>query len=264
MPSHRFWKKTVYAAGFFVVCVGFLLVVIPLSFRSRTTPTPTPTQSPFSPIVLEQRAALVHQRVDGSRSLDLVAQLRNPNPRAGVSGYPVTFVAYGKDDAELVRKKEMVHLTPGALQYAAAIDIPIANDATVSRVDVLLPAHDDVQFVLLPEGVSVPEFQTFVQARSVRDVGGNAIETQPGLVRNTGTFDWQKVEVMVVGLNQSKNIIAVGKTFIGRLLVGEQRQFTVQWPATSEPIVDVVALPSTDMFGEANVVEILGNSGLLQ
>lgn len=257
-------KQLGYAASLGVVIVIFFSLILPFSVRLFEDKAPVITPSPYQPIRLEQEAAIVHQRPDGSRTVDLVAQLRNPNARAGVSSYSITFKVVDPAGAEIISHTERTHLLPGALQYVAAIDVPLPSQVAVGGLQILLPAEIDIEFQQLPEGLRPPEFQTVPQDRTSSDIAGRTIESQPGLVTNASTFDWEKVEVVAVGLNADRKIIAVGKTFLGRLLVGEQRQFTVTWPVTGEPIRNVIAVPSTDMFSEANVVETLGDSGTLR
>ncbi|MBI1833447.1 MAG: hypothetical protein HYR90_01350 [Candidatus Andersenbacteria bacterium] len=264
MNSHRRMKQIGYVASLVVVLVIFFSLIVPFSVRLFAEKTPVVTPSPYQPIKLEQEAIIVHQRPDGSRTADIVAQVRNPNSRAGLSSYVVTFKVLNPAGEEILSHTEKTHLLPGALQYVVAIDVPIPVEAAIGRLQVLLPAEGDLTFQPLPNGLNPPEFQTLLQGRSQRDIAGIPIETQTGLVTNASTFDWEKVEVVAVGLNAQRQIIAVGKTFLGRLLVGEQRQFTVTWPTTGEPIRNVIALPSTDMFNEENLVETLGNSGTLR
>lgn len=264
MFSHRRIKQGLYAGSLALSILIFFFLLVPFSVRLFQEKPPVVTPSPYQPIKLDQEAIIVHQRADGTRSVDMVAQLRNPNPRAGVSSYTVTFKVFDASGNEIVSQEEKTHLLPGALQYVATLDARLPNQVAVGRFQTLLPPVGDIEFSQLPDGLNPPEFQTLLQARTTGEEAGRGIERQLGLVTNASTFDWQKVEVVAVGLNGSGQIVAVGKTFLGRLLVGEQRQFTVNWPTPAEPIRNVVALPSTDMFNEENLVETLGNSGTLR
>jgi hypothetical protein len=255
--SRRNRKKAAYAAGFLIVIVGLLLLIFPgLIPASPATVTPVPV-SPYQPIVQEQVAVLPYT-VPGNRvELDVVVQLRNLNARVGISNYPVTIQILSPSGEELIRHVETTYLLPGALQYVVALRLGLNAGESFGSVNIELP--ETPQYQELPDTISVPTFNTFLRERTSRQVGNTTIETQTGLVRNTGTFSWQRVEVVVVALDGNRSIIAAGKTFLGALEVNEQREFTVQWPLPSAAISQVVALPSTDIFREENIIRILGN-----
>jgi len=107
-------------------------------------------------------------------------------------------------------------------------------------------------------------FNLFLRDRTSSLIGQTATDIQKGVVTNASTFDWQRVEVVAVAVNDQGEIIAVGQTFVGKLLVGEQREFTVQWPKPTQAISRVIALPSTNIFREDNFVKIIGDPSLLR
>ncbi len=94
--------------------------------------------------------------------------------------------------------------------------------------------------------------------------GSYPMEQQTGIVTNNSTFDWEKVEVTGVALDSKGAIIGVGRTFVGKLLIGEQREFTLLWPFPDDQTVRVVALASTNIYSDANVVHIIGDPGKLR
>lgn len=262
--SRRNRKKAAYAGGFFVVLVAIIFGLVTLGgggFHRTAQVTPQPTAT-YQPIQKEKVVVLPHRRSNGVTYVDVVVQLRNPNPRAGVSKYPVNMTIYAADGRELIKHTEEGHILPGSLQYVIAVGLQLPPLETLGQVNVTLP--ENPTFQELPETIDVPEFNTFLRDRAEQQIGGEVLETQTGLVKNTGTFDWQTVEVNVVALNQNRDIIAAGKTFLGALLVNEQREFTVQWTKPTEPIAQVLALPTTDIFSEENILQAVGNPGNLR
>lgn len=262
--SRRIRKKAFYAGGLFVVIVAIIVGLVALSgggIQRTAKVTPEPTIM-YQPIKKEKVVVLPHRRSNGVTDVDVVVQLRNPNPRAGISNYPVTMNINAADGRELLTHTEETHMLPGSLQYVMAVGLQLPPLETLGQVDVTLPENPNFQ--VLADTVQVPTFNTFLRDRTDQPVGDETLETQTGLVKNTSTFDWQKVEVNVVALNKNREIIAAGKTFLGALLANEQREFTVQWTKPDEPIAQVLALPTTDIFSEANYLQTVGNPGSLR
>lgn len=262
MTTRRRIKQGVYlgvfvAILFAIAVAGGLLITQPWNIA-----TPTITPMPFDPIALERAVVIPHVRSTGAKTIDIVAQLRNPNARAGIGSYPITLTVTGSRGEELAVKQEETFLLPGALQYVVLTDIPIARQSTVSQVVVDMP--DDPEFIEVPAEIPIPRFQTFLRERTTRTIGQEQIETQVGLVTNDSTFDWEEVQVTVVALDANRDIIATGKTFLGTLRAGEQREFSTQWPKGASQIQQVIAIPVTNMFSPENVVKTLGNPELLR
>lgn len=261
--SRRTRKQVTYAVGFLVVVVAVAAGALVVLRTPRNTMTLTPTITPqYSDIIQEAVVVLPYQGPAGQSLLDVVVQLRNPNARAGVTAYPVDLTVLSATGEELLKRREPTHVLPGALHYVVAVGLELPRGKVLGQVIVNRPAAADFQE--LPEEVPLPSFSTFLRERRSQPIGDTVIETQTGLVKNSGTFDWQKVEVVAVALNANREIVAAGTTFLGRLLAGEQREFTVQWPKPEESIAQVVILPSTDMFSEENIVEILGDPSQLR
>ena len=256
--SRRNRKKAAYAIGFF----GSLLLLFGFLFSDSLFPEPAPVPTPeppsaFLPIIQEQAVALPHPLPGGGIGIDVVVQLRNPNARAGVGNYPVGITIFSPSGEELVSHQEVTYILPGSLQYVIALELVLSPGQSFGSLDITLP--ENPSFQELPDGAALPTFNTFLRERTVRQIGPQATEVQTGLVRNTSTFNWQQVEVMVVALDSNRAIIAAGKTVLGALSVNEQREFTVQWPQTQTPISQVIALPSTNIFREDNYLRIIGN-----
>jgi hypothetical protein len=255
MLLKRVVKQSVYAAGA-LTCLAIILgVITAIVVPSPAAPVVTPSAAPFEPIVVEE-ATVIEQ----TRGVDIVARLRNPNAQAGVAEYPVTFILLGPDGQEVARQQETTYLLPGSIHYVMSLGIPVVK--TVSRVRVDLPR--DPGFTVLPAAVALPSFSSFLRERTAFLRNGIQIEEQKGLVRNTGTLDWDRVEVNAVAVGQQDNVVAISKTFVGELKAGEQREFTLQWPAAKQAIREVVVLPTTNIYREENIVKVIGDPSLLR
>lgn len=261
--SRRSGKRLLYAALLLAVLIAAVWLIVVIARVPHREPKASPTSTPtFADIIQEDVAVLPYQNSSGQTLIDVIVQLRNPNARAGVSDYPVDMKVLSTSGKQLLTHRETTHLVPGALQYVLAVGLEIPRGQQLGQVEITRPAEPNFQE--LPGDVPLPSFSTFLRERTSRQINSETIDTQTGLVKNTGTFDWQKVEVVAVALDSNRQVIAAGKTFLGRLLSGEQREFTVQWTQPQQPIAQVVVLPSTDMFGEENIVEILGDPSKLR
>jgi hypothetical protein len=255
MISTRLVKKITYAGG--CVVVLFLLMAIVLTVIGSRQPAPIPSVPPqiFQPIIVERIDIIPQGNV-----VDIVARVRNHNARAGIPQLPVTFIARSTEGVEVGRQQQTVYILPGSVQYLVAFSVPVESQATVAELDI----PQQPQFVLLPEAFSLPSFSAFLRQRTPRTFPERTLEEQKGVIRNTSPLDWQSVEVVGVAVSGGDNVVGVGKTFLGELRAGEQREFTLQWVMPAQPTQQVVVLPTTNIFAEENVVRIIGDPGLLR
>jgi hypothetical protein len=255
-------KQIAYGTGFAVVLVGILGVLINGVSRSESAEN-TPVQvSNLIPVKLETLDSIRHQERPGvENTIDIVARLRNPNAGAGISKYTVMFIVKDASGQEIKRVPVETYILPGAIQYVMALNVPVGV-SQVATIDADLPTNPT--FIPLGTNTNPPTFSAFARERKSSTVGEVTSDEQTGIVKNTSTFAWEKVEVYVVALNNQSKVIAAGKTFLGALTVGEEREFTVAWPKPQETIERVIILPSTNMFQEENAIRAIGNPGLLQ
>lgn len=248
-------KKITYAGGCLVVL--FLLMAIVITLIGARHPAPIPSIPPqlFQPIIVERIDIIPQGNV-----VDIVARVRNHNARAGIPQLPVTFIARSSDGIEVGRQEQNVYIIPGSVQYLVAFGVPVDAEAAVAELDI----PQQPQFVLLPEAFSLPSFSAFLRQRTPRTFPDRTLEEQKGVIRNTSPLDWQSVEVVGVAVSRGDSVVGVGKTFLGELRAGEQREFTLQWLMPVLPTQQVIVLPTTNIFAEENVVRIMGDPGLLR
>ncbi len=258
-------KKAGYAIGFFVVVIGIgTLIALPWLRGNAPGLLTTNTGSSYVPIVLENVIIIPHIVKPGpkGKTIDVVVRLKNENSRAGTGSYPVVFTI--KDSAEGIIAKftQDAYVLPGGLQYLVALDVPIPSDKTLGGVDVAPPAS--IVLTPLPDNARLPDFSVFLRDRKKFMTGSYPLEQQTGIVTNNSTFDWEKVEVTGIAFNSNGAIIGVGKTFVGKLLISEQREFTLQWPFPDDQTARVLAIAATNIYSDANIVHIIGDPGKLR
>ena len=261
---HRTLKKTAYATGFGIfVCFILFLIISPFLPKKQAT-GPITTPQPLSPIVVEDIVAIPHIDEPGptGKTVDVVARLRNNNPRAGVGVYPVSFELHDASGAIIQSVKQDEYVLPGGIQYIASLDIAVPPGATFDHAEVVTPTNPT--FTTIPDSAPVPQFSVFLQDRTYVSSGSFPFEQQTGIVTNSSSFDWQQVQVVAVALDDNGAIIGVGKTFVGKLLIGQQREFTLQWPRPSGKTNRVIAIATTNMYSDSNFVQIIGDPSELR
>lgn len=251
-------KKVVYVIAFaFIVLIGASLIVYGgfdqlRQFWLRADTPPLPQREP---IVVERLDTVIHEG-----TVDIAARVRNPNPGVGISDYTMTFVLLSNDGVELDRIQRRTYILPGSLNYVAVIGAPLLKE--LGKVQITLPT--DPTFVSLPEHVSLPNFNTFVRERHFRTIGQRQLEELKGVIINTSTLDFNRVEITGVALDSGGQVVGIGTTFVGELRVREQREFSLQWPVPSQHGERIIILPSTNIYQEGNILPITGDPNLLR
>jgi hypothetical protein len=251
-------KKALYAGLFAGAALLIGMGILYGSFESLSqlwlqANEPVPLQ--YEPISIERVDTILHED-----TLDVTAQVRNPNPRVGLPEYTITFVLQAKDGTILEQLSRQTYILPGSLTYITIIGIP--RSAEVSQVAVSVPP--ETKFVPLPEHVSLPSFNTFVKERNIRTIGQRKLEEIKGVIINTSTLGFKHVEITGVALDNASQVVSVGTTFVGELQIGQQREFTLQWPLSEKTGERIIILPSTNIYREDNILPIVGDPNLLR
>ncbi|HLC49463.1 MAG TPA: hypothetical protein VJI96_03725 [Candidatus Andersenbacteria bacterium] len=264
MSMRRTIKKTVYAVLFFTAVFGIAaLIIIPILPKKAVVLTPIKTDS-YIPITIENIVVIPHIDKPGpfGKTIDVVARLKNENPRAGTGTYPVKLTIKDPAGQVIGDATQVAYVLPGGVQYIAFIDVPVPSDKQFGTAEIESPVN--VSLVALPDSARLPEFSVFLRERSQVASGSQQLERQTGVVTNNSTFDWEKVEVTGVALDSEGKIVGIGKTFVGKLLLGEQREFTTTWPVPRVPTNRVVMIATTNIYSEENIVHIIGDPSKLR
>ncbi|MBI4021981.1 MAG: hypothetical protein HY372_01355 [Candidatus Andersenbacteria bacterium] len=254
-PIRRTIKKTTYAILFALLfAIPTVLTIVPGIIRWRQRQARPVPERPIA-IQVESVDAVLHPN-----NVDIIARIRNPNPRAGVPEFTVSFVLLDEAGSEIERLQEQTYLLPGSLNYIAALAVPLAS--TVAQVRVETPPAP--QFTALPQSLAAPAFNSFLRGRTERMIGSKTIEVQKGIVTNTSTLGFQQVDVTGVAFAADGQVVGIGQTFIGKFSVGEQREFTIEWPKPAAPTERVIIFPTSNIFREDNILRPEGDPSLLR
>lgn len=231
-----------------------LLVLFAPIFRSRQPAQPLPSAAPVA-IRVESVDTVPHPG-----SIDIIARVRNPNPRAGVAEFVVTFILLDAQGQEVRRIDEQTYLLPGSLNYIAALHVPLT--VPITQVKVELPSQP--LFSTPPAALATPTFNSFPRELTTRTIGQATIEVQKGVVANTSTAGFRQVDITGVAFDAEGKVIGIGKTFIGQFKVGEQREFTLQWPKPAAGTARVIILPAANIFQADNILRTVGDPSQLR
>ncbi len=246
----RHLKKTAYALLFLTIIILPIGIYLYPKIVSLTTPETAPSLPPPVSVAIESVETITH-----ADNLDIVARIRNPNPRAGIPNYSASFVLLDDEEQELLRINEPAYLLPGSLNYIASLNVPLLP--SLSRVKVETPQNPE--FSTLPEAISLPSFNSFLKSRTTANLGNTTVEKQTAIITNRGSLGYRHVDVVGVALDQDGKVIGVSKTNIGEFTVGEQREITLVWPKPARPTHRVIISLSTNIYNPDNFMPIKGD-----
>lgn len=264
MSARRTIKKAVYATMFWIVVLGIVALIVWPWIPEKAAAPIVVNDTKHAPIMVENIVVIPHIEKPGpfGKTIDVVARLRNDNARSGTGSYPVKLIVKDPSGAVIRTVDQAAYVLPGGVQYVAFIDVGIPSDKQFGTATIEAPTN--TALIDLPDTARLPEFSVFLRERTQIASGSQNLERQTGIVTNNSTFDWEKVEVIGVALDANGKIVGVGKTFVGKLLLGEQREFTLGWPTPTAPTSRVIAIATTNIYIDENIVHIIGDPSRLR
>lgn len=236
MLRHRTKKQIIVALVFF----GFWSGVIGTGVWATREPPAPPTPTPRSVTALESLGADVLRTVSGRA--DLVGRLLNRNAQAGAADVRYAFVL--RSGGAAVRTIQgRTHILPGREKYVAVL-----NEEVPSSVDSVDLTVEQPEWTFVSPGFVPPSLVLVNQSQRVLPGEPQLFEFK-GLLANQANVDYTRVEVIAVGLDQSKRVVGISQSFVGSLRARERREFTAQWPMrTGRTVSQVIVLPEVNVF----------------
>jgi len=162
-------------------------------------------------------------------TVDLAAQIKNPNPSWGIRHLGYEFILKGIGNKEIDRVPGETFLLPGESMWLVQPSITKPSETLVG-VTLNLRSFQKTEW----QKVKPFAREAGIITRNVRfmkikppQVGFAALE---GEVQNRSNFSLDEVEVSGVLYDAGGNVIAVGRTIVRTLKPGEARFFSIQWP----------------------------------
>lgn len=242
-------RKQVTVVAVVVAVVGGLVALVTLLLYEPLPPPPSP---PPTFEALQVRETKILGAEDGRG--DLYALVKNQNPLAGARSVNYVFeLRVGTAVAASVPGTTFI--LPGQEKVIVAL-----NQSVPDKVTDLEIRFSDSDWVIVPptfrEAALVPV------SRTTRELPGTpAVAMVKGVLANESDLDYLRVEVTAVGRDAAGEILGVGKTFLGSLLVGERREFTVSWPLPpGRSVTDTRIFPEVNLLSSSSVQPRTGTS----
>lgn len=248
--------KQVIVAGLFCIIVfllgfGVYKIVVP----AKPSPTPNPTIH-LSPIAV-LTTKLVNIR---NNNYDFVAKVSNANIDYGSGNVQYVISFFDASGSLVSTKTGSFYILPGQTKYVVVT--PLSFNTSISRAEFGINSVDWQKLdSLSAQGINlVPKNVGYFVPPN-----GTAFARVGGLISNTTDLDFDVVDVSVIALDSSGNILAVNKTTINTFLAKTERGFEVSWftPFVGQvQRADVQA--GTNAFNNSNFLRRYGRSERFQ
>lgn len=246
--KHRTFKQIVIACIFF----GFWIGLGGLIFWANYEPSAPGPSAPREAQALE--VAETKAIKTASNKADLVAVIRNPNADAGSAEVKYKFIV--KNGSQIIKTiSGSTFVLPSDQKYVMAFNQEYSSGSQLS-LELSKP-----QWTFVTEGFQSPNLVLINKISNT--ISGTETDTYQlkGVIANQGNVDYTKVQVGVLGFDNTGEMVGAGETFIGSLKSLERREFTVQWPLEKGSVVsDLKIHPEVNVF-LSDAVEVKKGQG---
>jgi hypothetical protein len=238
----RFIKQLIYGFFYLSIFFGALWIAFRLIFPPAA-PEPYPaeirTLAPLIPI----RTVFFVNPVE--KTIDLGAEIRNPNLSWGVRKFDYVFVLKDASGAEVSRVSGSSFILPGERRWIIRPGgggdfplVPLPSGHTVASVDFVIlpiPASEWQKLRPFAEKVSIAAKNLRYERATPPRVGFADFR---GEVENRSDFLLDEVEINGVIFGEGNRVLAIGRTLVRTLRPGESRAFTISWrnPFSGAPV----------------------------
>lgn len=187
----------------------------------------------------------------GIGDYDFVARVYNSNTTYGASSLDYSLSFTDANGVELLKTDGSSYILPGQTKFLTAVSLKINGE--VANVTMTI---NSVQWSKTQPFDSVVNFMIRRQ-NFVPDINGNSQFS--AALFNGSNFDFDKVDVAIVLLDETENIVGVSKTDIRTFVSGTERGFQVQWPYSIDSnVVNIAIEATTNLFENSNFLKTYG------
>lgn len=190
---------------------------------------------------------------------DLIVQIRNPNQNYGSERVPYKFQIYDLENNLTLEFSGLTFILPNQSKYL--IETKVEFSILTPGIEFSL---GEVEWKKLKD-YQPP--QLVVQQKEYRLLGDNqpGFSQVRGVLINRSNFGFEMINIDVLLLDSSQNILAVNVTEIRTLLAGQERDFFITWPREIQgQVVSVEIEAETDIFDSNNYLSPGGEPGRFQ
>lgn len=262
----RLLKQLFFAAIFFGIVGGFTYLLV---FKVLYPPSCTDKiknqgeegvdcGGPCAPCEIKLLSAPIIRSVvyfvDAKKStVDLAAEIKNPNALWGTAEIRYQFILLGEGDAILTRVRGTTYLLPGEARWV--MELAKFSPGTIR----------DVKFEVQKEEIPWQKLKPFAKDVSVKIENPVFKKFAPpaigfaevrGSVANASSFTLAEAEVDAVLFDSLNRVVAVGKTVLGALGPGTRAPFRIFWPLPFEgEVVKTSVAAYTNLLSDANFLQ---------
>ncbi|MFC1721422.1 FxLYD domain-containing protein [Patescibacteria group bacterium] len=201
---------------------------------------PIPVEGPPADLQIEVEDVSVFSSVEGK--VDLLAVVRDPDPRWGLQEVGYIFVVQDDSGNEIGRYEGSTYILPAEEKYLVQVGVPV--DGEPASATITIEPHS---WIKAPE-IQQPniDVKNLVFSQDT-NVGTASLD---GRLINSSKYNFEEVEVTAILKDSSGQIIGTNYTTLNALIAGEERDFRLLW---FSDIYGEVA--SQDIKVEANVYD---------
>jgi len=181
--------------------------------------------------------------LSGQNFYDLVAKIRNSNSDYGANLIKYDFKIYDEQNSLISKKSGKTFILPGETKYVIE---PFLSSEKISQT---VFSFSDMEWQRLKV---YKEPEIIISQKTYQNLAGEPYYGQAsGVAINKSVYDFDKILINVVLLDEDKNILGAGSVELLTMFSGQERYFNVHW---SHPIRGAVS--SMEMQAETNVFDL--------
>lgn len=180
-------------------------------------------------------------------AFDAAAYLKNPNEFLGASEVSYQFELVDKIGAVVALRRGKTFFLPGEEIYVVESNLKTSRE----------PTH--VNFKVTGIKWVFGEFRRpdmIVGERNFKKIGGDHIETMlETSVQNRSIYDFGIVEIDVLILDESENLLGIQKSIEKNFLAGEKRALEFAWPGNFNDRIKIIMVePRVNILEKENIL----------
>jgi len=181
-----------------------------------------------------------------SDNFDLVAEVRNPNANWGAESMIYEFTFYNANNQLIGSKQGSTYILPQETKYIVEQRIYLTETPSLMKFELA-----DINWQKL---IGFSELQIRVKTKNPRIMDGKY--NLYGAIENKSNYNLDKIEAVGLLFDEDYGIIAVGKTEIRTFLIGETRDFEINWPSANKEIYSSEIKVYTNIFLDENFMKV--------
>lgn len=154
------------------------------------------------------------------KNIDLIAQIKNPNPNFGLNNFFYYFELYDEKGTLIEEISSQSFLLPSQSKYL--IKIKVAPKQEVGEVKL---KFGELDWLELKDNI----LQLPVKNKKF-EILDNNFSRASGVIKNINNFNLDRIDIKIIIFNSAGEIIASTLTDVRTLMLNEERYFEVMWP----------------------------------